>query len=495
MNDPRPRTSLWLEMMQSHPCPPAQGDLRTQVLVVGAGMTGLLTAARLADCGLDVVVVDAGRIASRNTGLSTGNLYAPVSNVADLVARWGGDVVSRVVQWRAQAIHAIELLVRRYDLRCGFDRVPMQYGVQGRDRQATLQFERELQAYTCAGMPCRHRQHGLPFTLGHAFTLEGQAQFDPAAFCAGLAMRLSGRVRIHEHTALTALDPEAGIASTRHGSIRADHFVLATHSPAGFNLVQAEMECYREYAVAAPVSGPPAAGIHWIADRHRSLRRATGPDGAPWLVMVGESHRVGETPATDPCAALEADLQHHFAVSGPSVSWSAQQFRPADRLPFIGNSAHDNVWIASGYGADGLTWAGVAAHAICEGIQGVQTDAARLFSPMRFTPLRSIAGWARCNATVAKHMIADRMRATHMRTANIAPGEGVVVQVGGDHLAVHRDDAGDVHVMSAVCPHLKCLVQWNGLERSWDCPCHGSRFSATGALLEGPARTGLEPRR
>uniref|UniRef100_UPI0022ABFE45 FAD-dependent oxidoreductase n=2 Tax=Gammaproteobacteria TaxID=1236 RepID=UPI0022ABFE45 len=147
---------------------PLAGTTRADVLVVGAGMTGLLTAARLADSGLDVVVVDAGPIGGRNTVMSTGNLYAPVSRLADLIARWGGDTARRVVQWRQHAVRSIETLVHRYDLHCGFERVAMQYGVQERSREATAQSERELQAYQRVGLHCEHRQSGLPFTLAHA---------------------------------------------------------------------------------------------------------------------------------------------------------------------------------------------------------------------------------------------------------------------------------------------------------------------------------------
>ncbi|OBU68473.1 [Fe-S]-binding protein [Stenotrophomonas maltophilia] len=495
MNALAARHSLWLHRAAPVSYPAQSGDLRTQVLVAGAGITGLLTAARLADGGLDVVVIDAGRIAARNTGLSTGNLYAPVSGMADLVGRWGVEVASQVVRLRAQAVHAIEALVDRFALECDFARVPMQYGVQGHERSAIAQFERELQAYARVGLACLHRQSGLPFALAHAFSIPQQAQLDPAAFCRGLAGQLSGRVRLFEHTTLLDLDASAGVATTTGGRVRADHFVLATHSPAGFNLVQAEMEAYREHAFAAPVVAPPEPGIHWIGDQRRSLRAAKDSDGQPWLVLVGESHRAGEAPARDPQRQLADEACRHFTLAGASLSWSAQQFRSADRLPFIGGSAHDNVWVATGFGADGLTWAGVAAQVISEAIQGVESDAARLFSPLRFTPMRSAAGWARCNATVARHMLGDRLASLPAGAGNIAQGSGAIVEHGGQRCAVYRDEEGRLHVMSAVCPHLKCLVQWNGLEKSWDCPCHGSRFSATGALLEGPARTGLAPHR
>ena len=141
-----------------------------------------------------------------------------------------------------------------------------------------------------------------------------------------------------------------------------------------------------------------------------------------------------------------------------------------------------------------MTWAGVAARAITEGITGTTSEIEQLLSPMRFTPLRSAAGWARTNATVARHMVGDRLGTASSRApSELGRGCGALLDVGGERTAIYRDDDGQLHAMSALCPHLKCVVQWNGHERTWDCPCHGSRFSATGALLEGPARQGLTP--
>ena len=492
MSNPTLRHSLWQRRPGQSPHVLLGASAETDVLVIGAGMTGLLTAARLAERGLQVMVVDAGPIGGRNTGLSTGNLYAPISNMADLVARWDTDTARRITQWRSEAVRSIETLVQRHDIRCSFQRVPMQYGVQERSREATAQFERELHAYQRVGLDCQHQQSGLPFSLAHAFQVPDQAQFDPAAFCEQLAIGLSGRVRIHDWTQILDLDPAGGVARTRSGTIRARHFVLATHSPLGFNVVQAEMEVYREYALAVPVEQAPEAGIHWIADRHRSMRGIEQDDGQSWLVLVGEMHRTGETPLVDPARHLQQDAERNFQLRGEPICWSAQQFRPADRLPYIGRSAHENVWMATGYGPDGLAWAGVAADAISEGIEGHETEAAHLLSPLRFTPVRSAAGWARTNATVARHMIGDRLASAPSEVPEqLEAGQGALIEIDGERTAAYRDERGNLHTMSPLCPHMKCVVQWNTHERTWDCPCHGSRFKATGALLEGPASEGL----
>lgn len=472
---------------------PLDTDLQTDVVVVGGGITGLLTALQLSDAGQRVVLIDAGQIARRNTGLSTGNLYASVSNMADLSARWGGDVVEQVCALRAGGIAIIERTAQRLALECGFQRVPMYYGLENETRELRVRLEREMLAYERAGLAPSSSRGGLPFALAAGFRVEGQAQFDPYRFCVGLAAHLAGRIQLFESTPAVEIDAGKGCVTTPGGSVRASHIVLATHSPAGFNLVQAEMEVYRECGIAVPVTAPPTPGIHWLKDSAYSLRGAGTAAGQRWLIAVGGKHHAGDGERQQQeTGRLYAYAREHFQVTGEGMAWSAQQFKPADGLPYIGASAHDNVWVATGFQADGLVWGAVAAQLIGNGIVGADTEAARLLSPLRITPVKSAKGWARTNATVLKHLVGDRIKHDALAdAAQIRAGCGALVERDGQREAIYRDAAGQLHAMSPVCPHLKCLVQWNDAAKSWDCPCHGSRFAPTGELLEGPALTGL----
>lgn len=486
-------TSIWIT---SHPpvvdAPPLAGDLKVDVVVVGAGLTGLLTAWRLCDAGYRVAVLEAGSAGQKNTGLATGNLYGSTSNMASLLAKWGEDVLRHVVEARRRAIDWIEDLTLRHSLQCGFTRAPLQWSVESSEAAVLQRHDSELAAYRAAGLDPRPSSASLPFPLARSFQVTGQAQLDPYQLCRALLGGLSERVAIFENTAVTDVDAARGCVSTVNGKVHADHIVLATHSPAGFNLVQAEMEVYREYGIAIPVAATPTAGIHWVTDCGRSLRSVPG-QLMPLLVVVGEKHRAGEwSPAQDPGGRLLEYARHRFPVNGPvKAAWSAQQFLSADGLPYVGSSAHDNVWVATGFHADGLTWAGVASRLIVQGIEGKQDDLGHLLSPLRLTPIRSAKGWAKANATVARHIVGDRLKADPDPGLELAPGSGCIAGRGGDRHALYRDEAGTLHVLSPVCPHLKCIVQWNGEARSWDCPCHGSRFAPTGELLEGPALSGL----
>ena len=491
-------TSIW---MASHPFVPTpqvlSGDINADVVVVGAGITGLLTAWRLCDAGYQVVVLEAGLAGQKNTGASTGNLYGATSQMAGMLDKWGEDVVREVVVARMHAIAGVETLVQQQLIECGFARAPLQWGIEGSGQAELQAYERELVAYQTAGLNPQTGRSSLPFPLTESFNVEAQAQFDPYQFCRALLAQLSQHAAVFEQSQVTDIDARAGRVSTAKGTVHGPHIVLATHSPAGFNLLQAEMEVYREYGIAVPVETPLAEGIHWVTDSGRSLRSVPGRQ-SPLLVVVGEKHRTGEwSPAQDPVGRLLDYAQQRFVVNGPvAASWSAQQFKPADGLPYIGSSAHENVWVATGFQADGLTWGALAAELIVQGIEGQQpSDLAHLLSPLRITPIKSAAGWARTNATVIKHMVGDRLKAGADDGTEIAPGSGRIVGRGENRCALYRDANGMLHAMSPVCPHLKCIVQWNGEANSWDCPCHGSRFSPTGELLEGPALTGLASKR
>lgn len=355
-------TSVWIDDRAHAPRFDAlQGRVDADVAIVGGGITGLSTALRLSQAGKRVAVVEGGRIGASNTGNSTGNLYGNTSSgLAGLKKKWGADVVREVVQWRMQALDWIEAQVAEHGIDCEFARRTLVRGVVGRDGKKLEELEREYQATAEAGLAPRWLDSVdvLPFAVHRAFAIERQAQFNPFLYAQGLARVLAARgVQLFENSHVHELDAGEGRVSTDVGELRARDIVLATHVPLGFNLVQAEMEPYREYGISARLAGgqaPPEA-IVWLRDDSQSLRSAR-VDGEDHLVVVGAKHRVGERePAKDYPETLREYARSHFDVADFVHEWSAQQFQSADGLPYIGRSAHHNVLIATGFSADGLT--------------------------------------------------------------------------------------------------------------------------------------------
>lgn len=493
-------SSLWIDARDStRPAP--SGDTWVDVVVVGGGITGIATAARLAESGLTVSVLEARRVGEGDSGRSTGNLYATVSHgLATLRNKWNAAQVRQVVVARSEAIDWVEQMVRRYGIECGFRRVPLHQCVADPGSPALAELRAEHQAALDAGLAPEWREQveGWPLELAAVSTLPGQAQFNPYRFVTGLAEHLAGLgVSVHEDARVVDIDAGKGVVTTMGGRVHADTVVLATHTPPGVNLLQAEMEPFLEYGVAVPLPQPLAAASLWVKDASRSLRTHE-EGGRRWLVAVGGKHKTGEGGSgADHHARLSGYLQGHFGTDQPTHAWSAQQFRPADELPYIGRSAHGNVLVATGFAADGLAWGVAASALICDLVQGRESDLAGLLSPRRFTPVKSASGWASENASVARHMLKDRLdaRGAAAELADLAHGTGQVMKVAGEVSAVYRDQSGRVTALSPVCPHMGCYVQWNPSAATWDCPCHGSRFDTSGTVISGPSLSGLEQRR
>ena len=472
--------------------PPLAGTTRVDVAVVGGGITGVLVASRLKQAGCSVALLERDRVGASNTGLSTGNLYAPRSGgMADLLRRWDLDVAREVVQLRQGALESIAHKVEQHGIDCGFVRCPLEYAVAGSSPDALRSWQEERDAYEAVGLAPRDGS-SLPFEPARSFRIDQQAQFNPYLFTQAMAGLLTDcGVAVHECSPVTAIDAGKGEVTTAGGTVLARHIVLATHTPLGFNLVQAEMEVWREYGIALALREPFPDGIHWIHDQGRSVRRYNH-GGQDWLVVVGEKHKTGENePGVDYAARLQAWAAERFDVGPAEARWSAQQFSPADGLPYIGRSGHDSVWMATGFAADGLTWGAVAAEVICEGNLDEGADSTRLFNPRRITPVKSAKGWVKENTTVVKHMVGDRFGDRGEGVDTVPAGEGRVLKQDGERYAAYRDADGQLTLLSPVCPHMKCLVQWNGAEKTWDCPCHGSRFTPLGDVIEGPALSGL----
>lgn len=480
--------------------PELTGELNVDVVIVGGGITGLATALILCDSGSQVAVVEAQQLGTGSTGHSTGNLYSTLSQgLSPLAKKWDVDVVRQVVERRRKALERIQVNVERLGISCDFARRPLYLGIAESNKSNLDLLEEEHRLAQAAGLSSQliDSPTGLRLPFSTVLQIEDQAQFNPLHYCDGLAKALAHRkAHVFENSPAISIDPASGSVKTAMGVVKADHIVLATHTPKGINILQAEMEAYREHGLAMPLEteGSSQPGICWMLDDSQSLRTYRAGE-QEYLVIVGGKYKTGKMErGRDYWQELESYGARYFSLGEPSHQWSAQQYQAADLLPYIGQSGHDNVYVATGYAADGLVWGEVAAQMISHQILGNGDRDAALFSPRRFTPTKSAKGWLEANTKVAKHLSTDRFSLeTADDLSQMSPGEGRVVKVNGESYAAYRSPEGELHVVSPVCPHMKCIVHWNSGDKSWDCPCHGSRFDISGAVLEGPALHGLEP--
>lgn len=496
MNLPDKMEAVWTAPhLRKEKFPPPESDVRVDVAIIGGGITGLSCAHTLSREGYRVAVFEAKCIGESTTGLSTGNLYTTIDErLFSISSKHDKKALKAVVEARSQAIDFIEERVREFDISCSFERVPFHL-FSDPGGETAEEVRREAEAAREAGLTVSgDLPAGFPFKAGEVMTLPDQAQFNPLTYIIGLAEGLeSDTCRIYEHTRVTSItDGEPCRLETEHGRVEARFIIQATHSPKGRYGVHLAMGSYREFAVAARLHQElPANGIYWQTKKDMQYSiRPYHTDDDDYLVALGESHKVGHArEAEEEIRDLTEYLREHFQVEDLSYLWAAQNYRPVDHLPYIGRSlTESNVFIATGFAADGLVWGTVAAAILPELIRRNEHPWASFFDPRRFTPVASMKKLLKEASSATKHLVKDHLfygEADALR--DIPKGEGRTIELENEKVAAYRDEQDELHVVSSVCPHMGCVVHWNSREKSWDCPCHGSRFSVDGEVLEGPA--------
>ncbi|HLN21097.1 MAG TPA: FAD-dependent oxidoreductase [Bacteroidales bacterium] len=475
--------------------PLMRGD-RVDVAIIGGGITGITAAFNLVKRGLKVAVIEAGKVGMGSTGSSTGNLYVPTGKFHTILSKHGQKTLDEVIRSRSSALEFIADRVAEFSINCSFHRVPWYYFAT-KEKDAR-EIDKERDAIKSSGMETIDNvPSGFPFPVKSVIKVENQAQFNPLQYVKKLAASIAGEnCRIYENSRVTAVtDGDPCLVETHMGVITAGKVIHATHTPKGIYAVHAMMEVYREYAVAARLNVQLEPGIYWLNDENEkySIRTYTNETGS-YLIVLDDKHKTGHKEDTTTSFAKIGDyIKSVFNTEDIIYRWAAQNYSPADNLPYIGTSPlQKNTYIATGFEADGLVYGTAAAMIISDIITGRLNSSSAVYDPKRFTPAASAKKTLKENLDVITHLVNDYVIKEPAKLSSIMRGEGRIVEIKGKMAAASRDDSGNLQIVSAVCPHLGCQVHWNIAEKSWDCPCHGSRFAADGSFLEGPAFSDLE---
>ncbi len=488
--------SLWIGTTEDGPAAPLTGDTRADVVVVGAGITGLTTARLLVEAGASVAVIDAGPLCAGATGYTTAKITSLHGlTYTQLTDRFDENRARLYGAANEAAIAEIARLVDTDGIDCAFER--RAHVVYTTDRTQVDALDREAEIAARLGLPASvSTPSELPFETAAAVRFDNQAQFHPRAYCLGLARAITrGGGSIFTHTRARQIDGDERSVVTDRGVLRGDAIVVATHLPIKeMGAYFARTEPSRSYALAVTVNGQRPSDMYISVDSPtRSLRTA-----GDHLIVGGEGHKVGEPhDTTEHYRNLETWAREQFDVASVDFRWSAQDWSAADGVPYIGRMAghDDGVYVATAFKKWGMTHGTVAALIIRDLIAGRANDWLEVYDATRVAPKQSLQGVVSENVSALKHFIGDRVGLDDRAAIqNLPPGSATVARVEGHPVAAFRDDDGALHAVSAVCTHLGCIVNFNAAERSWDCPCHGSRFGTDGRVLEGPAVDDLAAR-
>jgi glycine/D-amino acid oxidase-like deaminating enzyme/nitrite reductase/ring-hydroxylating ferredoxin subunit len=491
--------SLWLATAGLREFPPLDRDLTVDVAVVGGGLAGLLCAHLLVEEGARVAVIEASRVGRGVTGHTTAKVSSLHGLTYDrLRSRFGEEAAHAHGEANEAGVALIAELARDLRIDCDWKGLPnFTYTESERD---VRQIEREVEAAQAAGLAATYLESiPLPFGIKAAIRFADQGQFHPYRFCAGLAESLAPRgCLLFEGTRALGVDSGSPMTvRTTRRRVQAEHVVIATHFPIlDRGLYFARMHPERSYCVAARVEGKPPEGMFITASSPtRSIRYHPTDDG-DLLLVGGEGHKVGQGgPTEERYRRLERYARERFEVESFAYRWSTQDNMPIDGAPYIGPllPRARRLLVATGFRKWGIAQSAAAAVILRDAIAGRANPWASLYDPGRFKPIASAKDLLKENANVAFHFFADRITRRALRGADVAPGEGKVVARSRRQVALARDEEGVLHAVSARCTHMGCIVSWNGAERSWDCPCHGSRFAIDGSVLQGPAVDALDP--
>jgi glycine/D-amino acid oxidase-like deaminating enzyme/nitrite reductase/ring-hydroxylating ferredoxin subunit len=478
-------------------------DTETDVLVVGAGITGLTAAYGVARAGRSVVVIDRGRCASVDTGHTSAHLTMVTdTRLSDLADQLGRSHAQAVWDAGLAAIARIDDIVRQHEIDCAFDWVEGYLHLPPGDTQSddVERLKRDAELAAELGFDATFVDQ-TPLVGTPGVRVDGQARVHPRRYLAGLAKAIvAAGGRIHEHTGAGEFsDRPRSVAANGH-RITCGDIVIGTHNPlvgvggtAGAALFQTKLALYSSYVVAGRVAkGVVPDVLLWdTADPYRYFRVEPHRDHDV-VILGGEDHKTGQTSDT---AERYARLEQALAALAPGVElthrWSGQVIETPDGLPYIGATA-EHQYAGTGYAGNGLTFGTLAGMMIADRILGRANPWSDLFDPARKALRHGLWDYLKENASYPYYLIRDRFAGAEGRSLrSVKRGEGKVVERNGEKVAAYRDPAGALTVRSATCTHMGCLVRWNPSEKTWDCPCHGSRFAPDGEVISGPAESPL----
>ena len=495
-NYAEPPSPYWIRSTPETNYPELTEDINTDVAIVGGGIVGITCAYLLAHAGLKVTILEADRILQGTTGHTTAKVTSQHSLIYDrLITQMGQEKARQYAEANKNALRFIADTVAEKGIDCDLTWRPAY--VYTRSDNYVQQIEKEEKAASALGLKASVvHDLPLPFSVKAALRFDGQAQFHPLKYLKALAKMLPDSCRIFEQTRAVNIEEGSSMAViTNQGKkVTASKVVIASHYPFfdGGGMYFARMYPSRSYVIAITIKDEFPEGMFISAEKPtRSLRSQPLEDGE--LILVGgEDHKTGQVTNTGVHYDNLLQYAHDtFEVSEVKYRWSTQDYITLDGVPYVGNltAKHPNLYVATGFAKWGMTNGTAAATIIRDLIVRGDSPWKEVYAPSRFNAASAV-NFVATNLDVAKHLVAGKLKPAE-KMEDLPPGEASIVSIDGEKTGAFRDDQGQLHLVDITCTHMGCELSWNEAERSWDCPCHGSRFTYEGDIIEGPALSKL----
>jgi glycine/D-amino acid oxidase-like deaminating enzyme/nitrite reductase/ring-hydroxylating ferredoxin subunit len=499
--------SFWIHSEPGKAFNPLKQNHTTPVAIVGAGIAGITTAYILAKAGKKVSVFEDGYVGSGETGRTTAHLCNALDDrYYDLEKSFGTEKAKLAAESHTVAVDTIDQIVNVEKIDCDFERVDGYLFLHPTDELESL--KSDLKAAHEAGLSGIKLVDRIPidsFDSGPALYYPQQAQFHPMKYLNALAEKiidLGGEIFTSTH--IDSIDKD-GLTTSDGFRVSADHIVVATNTPINDRVViHTKQAPYRTYVIAfrTPKGSIPHILMWDTGDQiekpypYHYVRLQNFDKNSDLLIVGGEDHKTGQADDAEKRFKNLENWSHEKFPKAKEIlyRWSGQVMEPVDSLAFIGRNPLDekNIYICTGDSGNGMTHGTIAGILISDLIRGKENPWEKVYDPSRIT-LHSASDFIQENLNVAKQYGDWLKKGDIEQVEQLPSGSGAVLKEGIKPLAVFRNESGALFMHSAVCPHLKCIVHWNGEERTFDCPCHGSRFSGEGKVINGPANSDLEP--
>ena len=487
--------SYWIDSTSETNYPTLEEDISVDIAIIGGGITGITTALLLKNEGFKVALIEADNIVQGTTGHTTAYITSQHDLIySNLINNIGFEKAKQYADANEGAIDFIENIVKKYNIDCDFCRLPAY--IYATDEKYIERIKAEADAAKSLGIDAKYIEKlDLPFVIKGALSFENQAQFHPRKYLLKIAESIYGNdSKIYENTTAVDIvkqDDLYNVMTDTGFKVRAKKIVIASHFPFydGSGLYYSRLRPQRSYVISAKIKDELPKGTFVDAGEAGWYFRMQNYEDGQMLIIGGQDHKTAHNgDMVKHYVNLKNYTQNNFNVDKFLYRWSTQDYITLDGVPYVGNltSSSENIYVATGYGEWGMTNGTAAANILRDIIVKNESPYREVYNPYRNITVDGIKNFVKENFDVAKELIKGKLEVGQCNV-DLKNDEGKMVEIDGERYGAYRDINGELHIVDITCTHLGCELKWNSAEKSWDCPCHGSRFTFEGDVIEGPA--------